>query len=183
MPFTIWHSSIGLNRSDSNRRVTLHCSQLRSISSSVGKESACNAGDLGLDSWVGKDAWRRKWQPTPVLLPGESHGQRSLAGYIIQATKTPPPRDPYSCLQWIMVIIWLGCVWTCWVFYFLFCIFRTSLNFKIHEMTGEKNSNQQKSKGSTLNVTFKGNYLTHAKHNCTTYNSATFYWLFCFYFK
>ena len=26
--------------------------------------------------------WRRKWQPTPVFLPGESHGQRSLAGYI-----------------------------------------------------------------------------------------------------
>ena len=25
--------------------------------------------------------WRRKWQPTPVVLPGESHGQRSLAGY------------------------------------------------------------------------------------------------------
>ena len=25
--------------------------------------------------------WRRKWQPTPVFLPGESHGQRSLAGY------------------------------------------------------------------------------------------------------
>ena len=25
--------------------------------------------------------WRRKWQPTPVSLPGESHGQRSLAGY------------------------------------------------------------------------------------------------------
>ena len=28
-----------------------------------------------------KKAWRRKWQPTPVFLPGESHGQRSLAGY------------------------------------------------------------------------------------------------------
>ena len=27
------------------------------------------------------DPWRRKWQPTPVFLPGESHGQRSLAGY------------------------------------------------------------------------------------------------------
>ena len=26
--------------------------------------------------------WRRKWQPTPVILPGEFHGQRSLAGYI-----------------------------------------------------------------------------------------------------
>ena len=31
--------------------------------------------------WVGKIPWRRKWHPTPVLLPGESHGQRSLAGY------------------------------------------------------------------------------------------------------
>ena len=29
----------------------------------------------------GKIPWRRKWQPTPVFLPGESHGQRSLAGY------------------------------------------------------------------------------------------------------
>ena len=27
------------------------------------------------------DPWRRKWQPTPVFLPGESHGERSLAGY------------------------------------------------------------------------------------------------------
>ena len=31
--------------------------------------------------WVGKIPWRRKWQPTPVFLPGKSHGQRSLAGY------------------------------------------------------------------------------------------------------
>ena len=33
------------------------------------------------DPWVGKIPWRRKWQPTPVLLPGQSHGQRSLVGY------------------------------------------------------------------------------------------------------
>ena len=33
------------------------------------------------DPWVRKTPWRRKWQPTPVLLPGESHGQRSLVGY------------------------------------------------------------------------------------------------------
>ena len=32
-------------------------------------------------AWVGKIPWRRKWQPTPVLLPGESHGGRSLVGY------------------------------------------------------------------------------------------------------
>ena len=30
---------------------------------------------------VGKIPWGRKWQPTPVFLPGESHGQRSLEGY------------------------------------------------------------------------------------------------------
>ena len=32
----------------------------------------------GFDPWVGKILWRRKWQPTPVFLPGEFHGQRSL---------------------------------------------------------------------------------------------------------
>ena len=43
------------------------------------KESACNAGDLG--SIPGsEDPWRREWLPTLVFLPGESHGQRSLAG-------------------------------------------------------------------------------------------------------
>ena len=35
---------------------------------------------LGFDPWVGKSPWRRKWQPTPVFLPGKSHGQRRLAG-------------------------------------------------------------------------------------------------------
>ena len=36
---------------------------------------------LGFDPWVGKVPWRREWPPTPVFLPRESHGQRSLAGY------------------------------------------------------------------------------------------------------
>jgi len=35
----------------------------------------------GFDPWAGKIPWRRKWQPTPVFLPGESHGWRSLVGY------------------------------------------------------------------------------------------------------
>ena len=35
----------------------------------------------GFDPWVGKIPWRRKWQPTPVFSPRESHGQRSLVGY------------------------------------------------------------------------------------------------------
>jgi len=47
------------------------------------KEPAFNAGDMrhGFDPWIRKIPWKRAWQPTPVLLPGESHGQRSLASY------------------------------------------------------------------------------------------------------
>ena len=40
------------------------------------------------DPWVGKVPWRRKWQPTLVFLPGESHGQRSLEGYSLWGLKT-----------------------------------------------------------------------------------------------
>ena len=40
-----------------------------------------NARGPRFDSWVGKIPRRRKWQPTPVFLPGESHGQGSLVGY------------------------------------------------------------------------------------------------------
>ena len=49
-----------------------------------GKEPACQCRRrkrLGFDPWVGKIPWRRAWQPTPVILPRESHGHRSLAGY------------------------------------------------------------------------------------------------------
>jgi len=49
----------------------------------VGSESSCNAGDsrdTGLIS-VGKIPWKRTWKCTPVFLPGESHGWRSLVGY------------------------------------------------------------------------------------------------------
>ena len=35
----------------------------------------------GLDPWVGKILWRKGWLLTPVFLPGEFHGQRSLVGY------------------------------------------------------------------------------------------------------
>ena len=36
-----------------------------------------------LSPWVGKNPWRREWLPTAVFLQRKSHGQRSLAGYII----------------------------------------------------------------------------------------------------
>ena len=56
------------------------------------KASACNVGDLGSipgsAPWVGKIPWRRKWQPTPVFLLGESHGWRSLVDYSPRVTKS-----------------------------------------------------------------------------------------------
>ena len=50
----------------------------------TGEESACQGRRRlrhGFDPWVGKIPWRRAWQPTPVFLPGNFHGKRSLEGY------------------------------------------------------------------------------------------------------
>ena len=44
-------------------------------------ESACNAGDLALIPGLGKSPEEGTSNPLPVVFPGESHGQRSLAGY------------------------------------------------------------------------------------------------------
>ena len=65
--------------------------QLISINSGVTKKGllwiirysyhCLQCGRPGFDPWVRKILWRRKWQPTPVFLPGKSHGQRSLVGY------------------------------------------------------------------------------------------------------
>ena len=53
------------------------------------KNPPANAGDLRcrFDPWVRKMPWRRPWQPTPVFLPGESLGQRTLVGYGPQGHK------------------------------------------------------------------------------------------------
>ena len=47
----------------------------------MGKEGACNTAHTGDAGSSPEDLWRREWQPTPVFLPGEFHGQRKLAGY------------------------------------------------------------------------------------------------------
>ena len=46
------------------------------------KNPPANAGDMrpGFNLWIRKNLWKRKWQPTPVSLPGKSHEQRSLVG-------------------------------------------------------------------------------------------------------
>ena len=83
-----------------------------------GKESACQCRRPGFDPWVRKMPWRRKWQPTPVFffkinlfnwrlitlqycptpifLPGEFHGQRSLVGYSLCGHKESDMTDTYQ---------------------------------------------------------------------------------------
>ena len=55
-----------------------------------GKESAFQHRRCkrpGFYPWVGKIPWKRAWQPPPVILPGESYRERSLAGYSPQGRK------------------------------------------------------------------------------------------------
>ena len=57
---------------------------IRGFPGASGKELTCQCRRhkrYGFDPWVGKMPWRRKWQPSAVFFPGESHGQRSLVGY------------------------------------------------------------------------------------------------------
>ena len=48
---------------------------------SDGERTCLQCGRPGFSPWVEMIPWRRKWQPTPLLLPGKSHGWRSLVGY------------------------------------------------------------------------------------------------------
>ena len=67
-----------------------------------GKELTCQCRRqerCGLNPWVGKIPWRRAWQPTPVFLPGESHGQRSLAGYSPQCCRMSDTTKVTSCVR------------------------------------------------------------------------------------
>ena len=62
------------------------------------KEPSCQCRRCkrwGCDPWVGKILWRRKWQPTPVFLPGQFHGQRNLVGY------SPWDRKESDTTEWL----------------------------------------------------------------------------------
>ena len=64
------------------RRSAFFTVQLSHPYMTTGKTIALTRRTLvGFNPWVGKIPWRRKWQPTPVLLPGKFHGQRSLVNY------------------------------------------------------------------------------------------------------
>ena len=72
------------------------------------KESACQCRRCrrhGFNPWVGKIPWSRKWQLIPGILPGKSHGQRSLMGHIPRGSqkvrydlRSKPQQGLYMCL-------------------------------------------------------------------------------------
>ena len=64
-----------------------------------GRESSCQCRRCGFNPWVWKIPWRRKWQHTPVFLPGKSHGQRNLAGYSQGCTNTQTWLSDYKQQQ------------------------------------------------------------------------------------
>ena len=59
--------------------------------STSGRELACQFRRhkrQGFDPWVWKIPWKKAWQPTPVFLPGESHGQRNLGATVYRVAKS-----------------------------------------------------------------------------------------------
>ena len=95
-----------------------------------GKESTWQYRRCGFNLWVRKGPWRRAWQPTPVFLPGESHGQRSLVGYSLWVCKeldaiewlslrmvsiASLPGDLHSSWQFNMIRLgWMRRRFLCW---------------------------------------------------------------------
>ena len=78
-----FHETVNLLQTRPGIRTERHerSLMLRQLGSSDGKNSCLQCRSLRFDPWVRKISWRREWQPTLVFLAGESHGQKSLAGY------------------------------------------------------------------------------------------------------
>ena len=83
----------------------------------VVKNPPANAGearDSGFDPWVGKIPWRRKWQHTPVFLPGKSHGQRSLDGFSPWGHRV---EHDWACTH---LVLGVNRIYKLWAFLFVF---------------------------------------------------------------
>ena len=67
----------------------------------VVKNLPANAGGMrqGFDPWVGKTPWRRKWQPTPVFLPGKSLDRGAWQTTVHEVAKSWTPTERLSTEQ------------------------------------------------------------------------------------
>ena len=63
---------------------------------SLVKNPPAKMQETRFDPWVGKIPWRRAWQPTPVFLPGESHGQKSPWATVHRVTKSQTQLSNYT---------------------------------------------------------------------------------------
>ena len=100
-----------------------------------GKEPTCQFRRhkrCGFNPWVGKISWRREWQPTPVFSPGESHGQRSLAGYSpwghkeLDMTERLNNTKLHLLITWCSILLMLHNIFN----HFLYLLFSTFCYYK-----------------------------------------------------
>ena len=88
------------------------------------------------DPWVRKIPWTRRWQPTPVFLPGESHGQRSLAGYHPKGRKELDTTEPLSmegciCVQRLYSLKLWGWFYLCFCLNFSFSLIEPRFPYQL----------------------------------------------------
>ena len=72
-----------------------------------GKESACQCRRPGFNPRVGKILWRKKWQPTPVFLPAEFHGERSLVYYSPRGHKESDTTEGLTHTHVCIYLYWI----------------------------------------------------------------------------
>ena len=83
--------------------------------------------------WVGKIPWKRKWQPTPVYLPGKSHGQRSLGGYSPRGHKELDMTEHTNHLPWEKKAQCYSS-FLCFFFFRLFVLKKSVLKYGVHKV-------------------------------------------------
>ena len=94
------------------------------------------------NSWVEKIPWRREWQPTPIFLPGEFQGQRSLVGYSPQGCKESDTTEWLNMHALTEKTLWTGRILpnvieqVVWTWYFNWSIF-----FPLYNFTSQSNTN------------------------------------------
>ena len=72
------------------------------------KESACQCRNFGFDPWFRKISRRRKWQPTPLFLPGKFHGQRIMLGYTVAKSQTLLSSQTRTAKTWRRRLLIIG---------------------------------------------------------------------------
>ena len=110
--------------------------------------------DPWFDPWVGEIPWRRKWQPTPVFLPGESHGQRTLVGYSPQGCKELDTTERLHFTHCYLTILWI-CFFLASSYSPYFLAFVLTYKYFVKHMAVE-NENSGRSRSESGRVRGKG---------------------------